>query len=81
MIKLDQLALSPDATVGPDHFSVYEGCCDIAGCVIVSELCPGDVYQPVGGGQGNHPEPCPHQHKDGGPPEQAPVRENGNTAY
>ena len=28
--------------------------------------------EPVGSGQGDHPEPSPHQHQDGGPPEQAP---------
>ena len=76
MIKLDQLALSPYAAVGPDHFSVYEWWCEVAGRVrgrvCVWYLWPRDVNEPVGSGQGDHPEPSPHQHQDGGPPEQAP---------
>ena len=72
MIKLDQLALSPYAAVGPDHFSVYEGRCDIAGRVMVGELRPRDEDEPVGRGQGDHPQPGAHQHQDGRPPEEAP---------
>ena len=76
MIKLDQLALSPDAAVGPHHFSVNEGRCDITGRVrgrvIVSELRPWDEDEPVGRGQGDHPQAGAYQHQDGRPPEEAP---------
>ncbi len=76
MIKLDQLALSPYAAVGPDHFSVYEGRCDVTGRVrgrvIFGELRPRDEDEPVGRGQGDHPQPGADQHQDGRPPEEAP---------
>ena len=76
MIELDQLALSPDPAVGPDHFSVYKwgGCGGGAGGRVWL-LRPRDVNEPVGRGQRDHPEPSPHQHQDSRPPENPPENE------